>query len=139
MGDRVLPSGQGDSGSTAGAEKKGRSSEPFMRVYPLSSAVVLVAVNGEIDACNADQFGCYVRSFISQRPLVVDMVDATFVSAAGIRQLILLGKACTARGATWALTANSSITRLLRIVDLDEVLPLAGSMGEALRVVAPPS
>ncbi len=110
-----------------------------MRAYPLSSAVVLVAVNGEIDACNADQFGRYIRSFISQRPLVVDMVDATFISAAGIRQLIRLGKACTARGATWALTTNSSITRMLRIVDCDKVLPLAGSMGEALRFVAPPS
>ena len=110
-----------------------------MRAYPLSSAVVLVAVNGEIDACNADQFGRYIRSFISQRPLVVDMVDATFISAAGIRQLISLGKACTAEGATWALTTNSSITRMLRIVDRDKAIPLAGSMGEALRFVAPPS
>lgn len=139
MSHRILPSGQRDLASTVEPEKKGRPNEPFMRAFPLSSAVVLVAVNGEIDACNADQFGCYIRGFISQRPLVVDMVDATFVSAAGIRQLILLGKACTARGATWALATNSSLNRTLRIVDCDKVLPLAGSMGEALRVVASPS
>ncbi len=141
MGDRVLPysTERVGAGATVEAGMKKRPSKPCMRAYPLSSAVVLIAVDGEIDASNADQFGCYIRSFVSRRPLVVDMVDATFLSAAGIRQLFLLGDACAARGATWALTANSSITRMLRIVDPENALPLAGSMGEALRVIAAPS
>ena len=108
-----------------------------VRVYPRSRAVVVAALSGKIDACNAESVGRYMRRFISPpRPLVVDLTDVGFLGARGIQQLFVLGEECARAGVEWTLVANKLLSRLLHITDRDNVLPVVGSLAEALRRLA---
>ena len=113
----------------------GRSQAARVRVYPRSRAVVVVELSGEIDACNAESVGQYMGNFISPpRPLVVDLTDVSFLGARGIRQLFALGDECVKAGVEWTLVvANNLLNRLLHITDRNNVLPVVGSLAEALR------
>ncbi len=107
------------------------------RAYTRSRAMAVVALSGEIDECTAESAGLYVRGLVSAaRPMVADLTDVTFLGTAGIRQLFLLNQECMEAGAIWALVANRRVSRLLRVLDRDNVLPLAASLGEALQSLA---
>ena len=130
--------GSPDFASDKSIEWPGAESEAAgVRVYRRSRAVVVVALSGEIDACNAGSVGQYMRGFISPpRPLVVDLTDVGFLGARGIRQLFVLGEECARAGVEWKLVTNNRLSRLLQITDRDNVLPMVGSLAEALRRLA---
>lgn len=99
----------------------------------------VVTVRGEIDAVNTDRVGEYIRRFIlGSNPVVVDMSDVSYFSAAGISLLHMLDETCGAAGAQWLLVASPALTELLgggRDGDATP-FPITGSVHEALRDLA---
>ncbi|KAA1252109.1 STAS domain-containing protein [Mycobacterium simiae] len=99
----------------------------------------VVTVRGEIDAVNVDRVGEYIRRFIlGNNPVVLDMSDVSYFSAAGISLLHMLDEACAATGVQWLLVANPAIKEQLGYGrDGDGPLfPITGSVHEALRDLA---
>ncbi|MCV7009040.1 STAS domain-containing protein [Mycobacterium gordonae] len=99
-----------------------------------SGTVAVVQLRGEIDAANAEDLGRYLRGVGgAAREMVADLTGVTFLGAAGVRQLVALEVDCGNRGAQWVLVADPVLRRLLRVVGADRVLPVSGSLDQALQ------
>ena len=104
-----------------------------VRFYARSSAVVLVAVSGQVDAANAETVSHHIhRSVPIGRPVVVDISDVTFLSLEGVRLLRAFGDECAAAGIPWVLVISRAVTSLPAVLDPADGLPVAGSLGEGL-------
>jgi anti-anti-sigma factor len=71
--------------------------------------------------------------------LVVDLMDVEFVNSSGLGTLVRAGLRLDAREKRFALARPSaSVERAIRLVGLDEVLPLFATVREALGFVTSP-
>ncbi len=93
-----------------------------------SSGVVIVA-HGELDASNASQLADYVESCIAQsKAAVVDLSGLEFFGTAGFSALHLINVRCAGANQRWAVVPSEAVSRLLRICDPDNTLPLVKSV-----------
>jgi anti-anti-sigma factor len=96
--------------------------------------VTVLAIGGQIDACNADQIREHVHRYASAAAaLVVDMTQVEFFAVQGLRNLMMLGERCRNAGVEWALVGSRSVHRLLRVADVDRALPIEHSTDAALQ------
>jgi anti-anti-sigma factor len=96
--------------------------------------VTVLAIGGQIDACNADQIREYVHGYVAvAAALVVDMTQVEFFAVQGLRNLMILGERCRNAGVEWALVGSRSVHRLLRVADVDRALPIEHSTKAALQ------
>ncbi len=96
--------------------------------------VTVLTIGGEIDASNADQVREHAHRYASAAPaLVVDMASVEFFGVIGLRNLMVLGQKCQNAGVEWALIASGSVSRLLRVAEVDRALPVAESVSAALQ------
>ena len=82
---------------------------------------VVLAVGGEIDLANAEEFGDRVRGLIdrTQDEVVLSLRDCGFIDSTGIRTLIMLARELRARGQTLVLTdLNGGPRRVFEIAGL---------------------
>jgi anti-anti-sigma factor len=99
-----------------------------------SDRVTVLAVSGEIDACNADPVGEYIQGFIAPgRDLILDLANLEFLGVAGLNRLFAVSVECATARAGWALVTSHPVRRLLRVADPERTLPAVGSMHEALQ------
>ena len=99
--------------------------------------VVLMA-KGRIDSNNASEFQGAVSSAIakSDRAVVIDCQDLTFISSAGLRVLLLMFKEMRVRGARVAICSLSSdVQQIFIISGFHKIIPIHGSRAEALQQV----
>jgi anti-anti-sigma factor len=98
------------------------------------SRATVVAVNGEIDASNADPMSTDVADFISSgRPLVLDLSGVDFFGVAGFRALMKVADEFTMAGLNWALVTGDAVELVLRVAHRNYLFPRAASMDEALQ------
>jgi anti-anti-sigma factor len=96
--------------------------------------VTVLAIGGQIDACNADQIREHAHRYASaSAALVVDMTQVEFFAVQGLRNLMILGERCHKAGVEWVLVGSRSVHRLLRVADVDRALPTAQSTDAALQ------
>jgi anti-anti-sigma factor len=96
--------------------------------------VTVLAIGGQIDACNADQIREHAHRYISgSAALVVDMTHVEFFAVQGLRNLMALGERCRKVGLEWVLVGSPSVHRLLRVADVDRALPIEHSTEAALQ------
>lgn len=108
----------------------------WWKVQTRSHAIVLT-VTGELDASNTDRFDRCVHDLISVGdPFVIDIRDVSFVGVQCFQTLLEVGASCRAAGRPWALVTHNALRPLTDIDDRSDVLPVAGSLADALRVVA---
>lgn len=99
----------------------------------------VIAVHGEIDAANADEFAEQLRQCATGGEwLVVDFSDLAFIGTAGFSALQRINTRCAEADVCWALVPGTAAARLLRVCDPDATLPIAGSITEALASVQDP-
>ncbi len=82
---------------------------------------VVLAVAGEIDLANAEEFGDRVRGLIdsTEDEVVLSLRDCGFIDSTGIRTLIMLARELRARGQTLVLTdLNGGPRRVFEIAGL---------------------
>jgi anti-sigma B factor antagonist len=99
---------------------------------------VLVSVAGEVDY--AAVAGLREPLFAlagTGRPLVADLDRVSFIDAAGVGVLAGAARRAAAHGGSLQVVCTSGQTRRpFRLTGLDQVVPLAGSLAEALAALA---
>jgi anti-anti-sigma factor len=99
---------------------------------------VLVTVAGEVDF--ASVAGLRVRLFrlaATGRPLVADLDRVNFIDAAGLGALAgAARRAATAGTSLRVVCARPRIRRLFRVTGLDQAVSLAGTLDEAVGMLA---
>ena len=93
------------------------------------SSRVVITVHGELDASNASQLADYFDLCLVHRtPLMLDLSRLEFFGTAGFSALHLINVKCAGVNLRWAVVPNKAVSRLLRICDPDNTLPLASSV-----------
>lgn len=93
-----------------------------------SGETAVVTLRGELDLATAgdlrDCLAPVVRSEPVPAQVVLDVADLTFLDASGISALLTVQRALAARGGRLVLRSPSSLVRrVVRVLDLDKVLP----------------
>ncbi|KAA0080565.1 anti-sigma factor antagonist [Mycolicibacterium sp. P9-64] len=100
----------------------------------LRSSVAVISAEGDIDASNADALTEYTLGRVNGcRGLVLDLGDLNFFSADGFSALHRISVNCARFGTGWAIVPGSAASRVLRICDPQDSLPLADTVEAALR------
>ena len=93
------------------------------------SAGVVIIAHGELDASNASHLADYVERCVSESTaVVVDLSGLKFFGTAGFSALHLINVRCAGANQRWALVPSNAVSRLLRICDPDNTLPLVDSV-----------
>ncbi len=99
-----------------------------------NDGITVLAIGGQIDACNADQIREHAHRYAStSAALVVDMTQVEFFAVQALRNLMILGERCRKAGVEWVLVGSRSVHRLLLVADVDRALPIAHSTDAALK------
>lgn len=99
---------------------------------------LVVRVQGEVDASNASAIGDeIVAEAVSCRArLVVDLTDTEYVDSAGIRMLFSLRSRLDLGGhrVCLAVPAQSPTRKVLDLAEVRQVIPLAETVDEAMKL-----
>ena len=77
----------------------------------------VVKISGDLDSSSASQAEQEIFSSIDLKTqLVLDMTDCRYISSAGLRVLLMVGKQLKAQGGTWALAGVSE--EIIDIMDM---------------------
>jgi anti-anti-sigma factor len=99
----------------------------------------VVAVHGEIDAANVDQFTDHLDRCVSCCEwLVLDLSDLEFIGTAGFSALQTINTRCTKAKVYWSMVPGAAVSRLLRVCDPGRSLPVTESLAVALATVQDP-
>ena len=102
----------------------------------ISTTTLVVAAEGELDACNARDLADYVEhSLGSCTRLIVDLRDLQFFGTSGFSVLHNVNVACSRRGTNWVVIPGREVDRLLRICDPGGGLPVAKTLETAIAAV----
>jgi anti-anti-sigma factor len=106
----------------------------------LRSSVAVISAEGDIDASNADALTEYTLGRVNGYPgLVLDLSRLDFFGAEGFSALHRISVNCARVGTGWAIVPGSAASRVLRICDPQDSLPLADTVEAALgRLTASP-
>jgi anti-sigma B factor antagonist len=99
---------------------------------------VIVTVAGEIDFGTVSRLRARLVALAAAGgPLLVDLDQVSFIDAAGFGALVSTASRAAMHGtALHVVCARRQTRRLFRIAELDGVIPLAGTLAEALRGLA---
>jgi anti-anti-sigma factor len=98
--------------------------------------VGIITVEGELDASNSAAFADHVDecAAVSTR-LVLDLSPLDFFGTAGFSALHTINVRCANASARWAMVTGEAVTRLMRVCDPDQTLPVAESIPEAIELL----
>jgi anti-anti-sigma factor len=88
----------------------------------------VITVRGELDASNAGQLADYAqRCATHSKTLILDLTGVEFFGTAGFSALHTINVRCASVDVRWAVVPSQAVSRLLRICDPDNALPIAES------------
>lgn len=91
-------------------------------------SAAVVTAHGELDASNAAALVDFVqRSATHSAQLVLDLSELEFFGTSGFSALHAINVRCAGAGVGWAVVPSEAVSRLLRICDPDQTLPITGS------------
>ncbi|OXM61281.1 STAS domain-containing protein [Amycolatopsis vastitatis] len=105
-----------------------------LRVTATAEATV-VTVRGEIDLPVHDRLRSRVGDEIDLAPraLVLDLMEVAFCGAGGITELLVAASEANVSGVPFAIaTDRRAVLRPLRVLRLEQALPIHGSVAAAL-------
>ena len=100
---------------------------------------LIARAEGRIDSTNARDFEDAMTAVIdaSDRAVIIDCENLAYISSAGLRSLLLIGKELWNRDAKLALCSlSASIREVFEISGFDKIIPIHGSRTEALKSLA---
>jgi anti-anti-sigma factor len=114
---------------TDGAESSGRARYAAHLYFP---ALLIVTVEGEVDAANRRDLGRYIeRQLRPTTQLLLDMRAVDFFGAQGFSALHFVSVCCNRFDVDWVVVGSRSVLRLLAILDPDRELPLTNDFDSA--------
>jgi anti-anti-sigma regulatory factor len=97
----------------------------------------VVTITGRIDAANVDPVTEYTRRFIlAKDALILDLSDVNLSAAEAISFVNTVAAECRAAGVECMLVAGEAVVDVLDDFDDEALLPIAGSVHEALHYFA---
>jgi anti-anti-sigma factor len=94
---------------------------------------VIITAHGELDASNAGHLADYVqRCAAHSKSIIVDLSGLDFFGTAGFSTLHTINVRCAGADVSWAVVPSKAVSRLLRICDPDNALPVADSVPDIL-------
>lgn len=100
----------------------------------LSPSLLIVTVDGDIDAINGRALGRYVeRHARASSQLIVDLSALNYFGAQGFTALHYISACCEHNQVDWTVVGGVEVQRLLRICDPDGELPVEASREQAAR------
>lgn len=114
------------------------AADPAQVTVDESGAVTVARVDGELDKLAAGAVRSRLDGLVDGRRLVIDLGGVTFLDSAGLHALFALGRAMTARGGQMALAvaAGSPVSRVVEVAHLAGVMPVCGSVEEAVAALS---
>ncbi|BDX30548.1 sulfate transporter [Mycobacterium antarcticum] len=121
----------------------GKPTQPRDRVgfatSSIRSSIVLITVNGEVDAANALELGKYAEARLDTvSRLIVDVRGLTFFGTQGFSILHRINVMCSRHAVNWVLLPGGEVDRVLHICDPDGGLPVAHTLESAITAVVRP-
>ena len=98
------------------------------------TSVVLMA-DGRVDGTNASEFQDAINAEIneSDRAVVLDLQDLTYISSAGLRVVLLIAKDLQRQGAKMAACSLSDPVREVFVISgFDKIIPIHDSQDAAM-------
>jgi anti-anti-sigma factor len=93
----------------------------------------VIAVDGELDAANADELAAYVQQSTKRsNKVILDLRSVKFIGTAGFSALHRINVVCSGAQAYWAMVPSPAVARLLRVCDPDGTLPVTTAKDEAI-------
>jgi anti-anti-sigma factor len=94
---------------------------------------VVITAHGELDASNADQLADYVQRCAAQsKSVILNLSGLEFFGTVGFSALHTINVRCAGADVRWTVVPSKAVSRLLRICDPDNTLPLAETVPDAL-------
>ena len=97
---------------------------------------VVVSVDGRLDAASSASFEEAVEGLPNLSPprrILVDLAPLEFISSAGLRSFLILGKACRASGASLAFCSlNAMVADVFKISGFDSMFKVFPDRQKAL-------
>ena len=100
---------------------------------------MIARAEGRIDSTNARDFEDAMTAVIeaSDRAVIIDGANLAYISSAGLRSLLLIGKELWNRDAKLAICSlSASIREVFEISGFDKIISIHGSPAEALKSLA---
>ena len=98
--------------------------------------VAIITVRGELDAANSGAFADHVDDCAAAGThLVLDLSPLQFFGTAGFSALHTINVRCANASARWAMVTGPAVSRLMRVCDPDNTLPVADSVPEAIELL----
>lgn len=96
--------------------------------------VVVARVAGDLDLAAEDEFRTWVRFLrLGAAPRVIlDLTGVTFLDARGLAALVEVAQQVSYHGGRLALVAAPTTRRLLHLTELDRVITVVDTVGEAV-------
>jgi anti-anti-sigma factor len=95
-------------------------------------SLVVVTAHGELDASNANHLADYVERCAAHcKSIILNLSGLEFFGTAGFSALHTINVRCAGADVRWAVVPGKAVSRLLRICDPDNTLPLAESMPDS--------
>ena len=108
----------------------------FFATRWLDGKTVVIEVEGEVDAVNADALRDYAMSVLPDADRVVlDFSKVRFFGIAGVSALQTLRVAGTTAGTEWVMVVSPAVARVLRICDPAGVMVAVGTLAAGIAVL----
>jgi anti-anti-sigma factor len=102
----------------------------------LRSSVAVISAGGHIDASNADTLTKYtLRHLRGCRGMIIDLSGLDFFGTEGFSALHRISVCCARPGIAWAVVPGTAVSRVLRIVDPQGLLPAARTVKAAMAII----
>ncbi len=96
---------------------------------------LVLKADGRVDGTNASEFQDAMKSEIneSDRAVVLDLQDLTYISSAGLRVVLLIAKDLQRQGAKMAACSLSDPVREVFVISgFDKIIPIHDSQDSAI-------
>ena len=96
----------------------------------------IIALDGELQANNADNIRDEVISLIDKKPLIISMEKCTYVSSAGLRALLMIAKTAKSRGVKVVYAAIiEEVEDILKMTGFVKMLKCVKTIEDAEKLV----
>ncbi|MGE4221136.1 MAG: STAS domain-containing protein [Alphaproteobacteria bacterium] len=111
-----------------------------MQVDDIDGGVTLVKLDGALDLAGADSIDLRMSTLAeSRKRIVLDLEKVTYLASIGLRTLISNARTVKGRGGRLAVfNSPVNVTKVLRTSGVDQIIPLCGTMHDAVTTVATP-
>lgn len=102
-------------------------------------ATVVAKIDGRLDGANAQEFQGDLTDAIedSDRAVILDFADLSYISSAGLRVILITAKALKRQDAELAVCSLSDpIREVFEISGFDQIIPVRGNQADAIAAVS---